>query len=107
MFYQLKFISPSASDAAIATQVGILVGAKTASKVGTGIVWGRLADANYGGRKLVLLIGLTTSCKKARKAVGNTVADGCFFRSRKPWLWLLFIICHSSLLADILGCDEQ
>ncbi|KAK5122313.1 hypothetical protein LTR85_004224 [Meristemomyces frigidus] len=33
MFYQLRFFDPSASDSAISTQAGILIGAKTAAQV--------------------------------------------------------------------------
>ncbi|OCK78866.1 MFS general substrate transporter [Lepidopterella palustris CBS 459.81] len=62
MFYQLKFFNPSASDASISTQAGILVGAKTAAQVCTGMLWGRLADSDLGGRKAVLFIGLTSCC---------------------------------------------
>ncbi|MCJ1306306.1 hypothetical protein MMC08_009126, partial [Hypocenomyce scalaris] len=61
MFYQLKFFSPSASDAAIATQAGIIVGAKMAAQVCTGMLWGQLADSEWGGRKTVLMIGLLSS----------------------------------------------
>ncbi|KAI9820715.1 MAG: hypothetical protein M1827_005085 [Pycnora praestabilis] len=61
MFYQLKFFDPSASDARISTQAGIIVGAKTAAMVCTGIIWGRLADSEWGGRKMVLMIGLLSS----------------------------------------------
>ena len=63
MFYQLRSFNPTASTATISTQAGILIGAKTAAQVFTGILWGRLADSEYGGRKMVLFIGLTSSCK--------------------------------------------
>ena len=62
MFYQLKFVDPSQSEAAISAQAGLLVGAKTAAQVCTGMVWGRLADSEVGGRKIVLLIGLVSCC---------------------------------------------
>jgi len=61
MFYQLRFFNPSASEALISTQAGIIVGSKTAAQVCTGMLWGRLADSEYGGRKTVLMVGLICS----------------------------------------------
>lgn len=61
MFYQLRFFNPSASESHISTQAGIIVGSKTAAQVCTGMLWGRLADSEYGGRKTVLMIGLLCS----------------------------------------------
>lgn len=61
MFYQLKSFDPSASDAIISTQAGILIGAKTAAHVCTGMLWGRLADSEWGGRRFVLFAGLLSS----------------------------------------------
>ncbi|KAF2798991.1 MFS general substrate transporter [Melanomma pulvis-pyrius CBS 109.77] len=58
LFYQLRFFSPHATDAAIATQAGVLVGARTTAQVITGMLWGRLADSEIWGRKMVLFIGL-------------------------------------------------
>ena len=63
MFYQLKFFNPAISDALLSTQAGIIVGAKTAAQVCTGMLWGRLADSEWGGRKTVLIIGLLSSGK--------------------------------------------
>jgi MFS family permease len=39
----------------------MLIGAKTAAQVCTGVFWGRLADSEFGGRKTVLSIGLLSS----------------------------------------------
>ncbi|KAF8851776.1 MFS general substrate transporter [Acephala macrosclerotiorum] len=61
MFYQLKYFNPSASESLISTQAGIIVGSKTAAQVCTGMLWGRLADSEWGGRKTVLMIGLLSS----------------------------------------------
>lgn len=61
LFYQLQWFNSSLSDAEIATQAGLLVGAKTAAQVCSGLVWGRIADSSSGGRKAVLLVGLTCS----------------------------------------------
>ncbi|ORY18286.1 major facilitator superfamily domain-containing protein [Clohesyomyces aquaticus] len=60
MFYQLKFFDPSASDARISTYAGFLVGARTAAQVFTGMIWGRVADSEVGGRKAVLFVGLVS-----------------------------------------------
>jgi MFS family permease len=67
MFYQLKFFDPNLSDAAISAQAGFLIGAKTAAQVCTGIIWGRVADSENGGRKAVLLIGLLSCCARTWK----------------------------------------
>ena len=61
MFYQLKFFDPSASAATISTQAGIILGAKTAAQVCTGMLWGRVADSDWGGRRVVLIVGLLSS----------------------------------------------
>lgn len=61
MFFQLRFFDPSASAATISTQAGVIIGAKTAAQVCTGMLWGRLADYEFGGRKTVLMIGLLSS----------------------------------------------
>jgi MFS family permease len=58
VFYQLKTFDPSLSDAAIASQAGILLGCFTGAQVATAMLWGKAADAKSGGRKLVLLIGM-------------------------------------------------
>jgi MFS family permease len=58
MFYQLKSIDPSLSDAQISTQAGILQGCFTGAQVATAMLWGKAADSSSCGRKTVLLIGL-------------------------------------------------
>ncbi|OCL13443.1 MFS general substrate transporter [Glonium stellatum] len=62
MFYQLRFFDPSAPAGTISTQAGIIVSARTAAQVITGMFWGRLADSDWGGRKLVLTVGLLSNC---------------------------------------------
>ncbi|TKA67961.1 hypothetical protein B0A49_11535 [Cryomyces minteri] len=57
MFYQLKSFNPSASDATISQQAGILTGSFAAAQFLTAMMWGRIADAEWCGRKNVLLIG--------------------------------------------------
>ena len=62
MFYQLRSFDPSLADAAISAQAGLLQGSFTAAQFVTAILWGRAADADWGGRKKVLLIGLLGTC---------------------------------------------
>ena len=58
MFYQLKSFNPSLPASTISAQAGMLQGSFTAAQFVTAILWGRMADAEWGGRKRVLLIGL-------------------------------------------------
>lgn len=58
VFYQLKWFSPDASEATIASQGGLLVAAFAAAQFLTAVWWGRAADNPWIGRKLVLLVGL-------------------------------------------------
>lgn len=58
MFYQLKSFNPSLPSSTISAQTGLLQGSFTAAQFVTAILWGRMADAEWGGRKRVLLIGL-------------------------------------------------
>ncbi|KXG47071.1 Major facilitator superfamily domain, general substrate transporter [Penicillium griseofulvum] len=62
MFYQLKSFDPSLPDSKISVQAGILQGSFTAAQFITAVWWGRLADAEWMGRKRVLLIGLMGTC---------------------------------------------
>ncbi|TKA67611.1 hypothetical protein B0A49_09265 [Cryomyces minteri] len=47
MFYQLKSFNPSASDATISQQAGILTGSFAAAQFLTAMMWGRIADAEW------------------------------------------------------------
>ncbi|KOS20306.1 putative membrane protein [Escovopsis weberi] len=58
MFYQLKWFDPLLSDATISGQAGILHASFTAAQFVTAMMWGRIADSKFAGRKTVLLIGL-------------------------------------------------
>ncbi|OJK03937.1 hypothetical protein ASPACDRAFT_13041, partial [Aspergillus aculeatus ATCC 16872] len=62
MFYQLKSFDPSLPDSTISAQAGVLQGSFTAAQFLTAVWWGRLADADWMGRKRVLLIGLFGTC---------------------------------------------
>ena len=61
LFYQLKWFDPDQPDAAIASQAGILHASFTAAQLFTALVWGRVADSAWFGRKTVILIGLLGS----------------------------------------------
>lgn len=63
MFYQLKWFDPTLSDATISSQAGILHASFTAAQFLTAMVWGRISDASWAGRKTVILIGLFGTCK--------------------------------------------
>lgn len=58
VFFQLRDIDPSLSDAEISAQAGVLQGCFTGAQVATAFLWGKAADARWCGRKNVLLIGL-------------------------------------------------
>ena len=58
MFHQLQSFDRSAPDSEISFQTGVLQGVFSSAQVFTGVLWGRVADAPWGGRKFVLLIGL-------------------------------------------------
>ncbi|KAL4928848.1 uncharacterized protein BDV17DRAFT_281684 [Aspergillus undulatus] len=62
LFYQLRSFDPSLPESTISTQAGILQGSFTAAQFLTAVIWGRLADSEFMGRKRVLLIGLLGTC---------------------------------------------
>lgn len=103
MFYQLKFFNPSISDSLLSTQVGIIVGAKTAAQVCTGMLWGRLADSEWGGRKTVLMIGLLCSGRFAKTHIcPSNLGRHCMY-----WLRTFQDIRLGSCLASLWWRDEQ
>ena len=104
MFYQLRFFNPEASEAMISTQAGIIVGAKTAAQVCTGMLWGRLADSEYGGRKTVLMIGLICSGMSQSKFDQSTKAE--LFRHLMHWVWVVENIHLCCGVASIWRCYE-
>ncbi|KAI0164549.1 MFS general substrate transporter [Hypoxylon sp. FL1284] len=58
MFYQLQWFNPSLPDSVISGQAGILHASFTAAQFVTAMIWGRVADSTWAGRKTVILIGL-------------------------------------------------
>ncbi|KAL4866425.1 hypothetical protein BDV12DRAFT_187389 [Aspergillus spectabilis] len=82
MFYQLKSFDGNLSDSDVSTQAGILQGAFTAAQFATAIPWGRVADAEWGGRKFVLLVGLIgTAVSCLGVAFATSFAQAVFWRS--------------------------
>ncbi|KAL2844219.1 MFS general substrate transporter [Aspergillus pseudodeflectus] len=82
MFYQLKSFDETLSDSDVSTQAGILQGAFTAAQFATAIPWGRVADAEWGGRKFVLLVGLLgTAVSCLGVAYSTSFAQAVFWRS--------------------------
>jgi Major Facilitator Superfamily len=58
MYYQLQSFDRSLPASTIAWQAGALASIFTFAQFLTAIIWGKLADSEYCGRKRVLLIGL-------------------------------------------------
>jgi MFS family permease len=58
VFYQLKSMDDSLSDAQISQQAGLLQGCFTGAQVMTAMLWGKAADASWCGRKWVVILGL-------------------------------------------------
>jgi MFS family permease len=59
MFYQLKSFDDSLDDSTIAAQAGLIASTFTGCQFLTAMLWGRVADSEKGGRKFVIMIGLT------------------------------------------------
>ncbi|KAF2092243.1 MFS general substrate transporter, partial [Saccharata proteae CBS 121410] len=81
MFYQLKSFNPSLPDSTISSQAGVLQGAFTATQFLTAVAWGRVADAEWGGRKRVLLVGiLGTAVSVVGFGFSKSFGTAVFFR---------------------------
>lgn len=86
MFYQLKsFVGPNGqapSDAVVARQAGLLAAAFTGAQFLTAMMWGRLADSEYMGRKRVILIGLLgTAIGSLGFGFSQSFAEAMFWRA--------------------------
>ncbi|KAF2837542.1 MFS general substrate transporter, partial [Patellaria atrata CBS 101060] len=82
MFYQLKSFDELLSDSTISSQAGMLQGAFTAAQFLTAIAWGRVADSSWGGRKMVLLVGLFgTAISAVGFGFSRNFATAIFFRA--------------------------
>ena len=101
MFYQLKFFNPANTDATISFQAGILVGAKTAAQVCTGMLWGRFADSDWGGRKSVLTIGLVSCCMFRESTVFETDSLTDTGRHLDDWIRTVQVVHGGRILASL------
>ncbi|KAL8726530.1 MAG: hypothetical protein Q9166_006662 [cf. Caloplaca sp. 2 TL-2023] len=61
MFAMIKWFDGTLSDGDVASKAGLLAASFEASQAVTGIVWGRLADKAWIGRKKILLLGISGS----------------------------------------------
>jgi MFS family permease len=57
-YYQLKSFDESLSEETLSWQSGVASGSFSAAQIFTSMIWGCIADAEWCGRKRVLLIGL-------------------------------------------------
>lgn len=58
LFYQLQSFDPSLPDSTIAYQAGVVNAAFPFAQFLTAMLWGRFADAGWGGRKRAISLGL-------------------------------------------------
>lgn len=65
MFYQLRWFDESLPDSVISSQAGILHASFTMAQLFTAMLWGRVADSAWAGRKTVILIGLSGTCESS------------------------------------------
>ena len=91
MFYQLQSFDPSLPTSTISAQAGMLQSSFTAAQFVTAIMWGRMADAEWGGRKRVLLIGLA----------GTGISCVGFGFSRTFWQAMVFRTLGGSLNGNV------
>ncbi|KAI0432000.1 major facilitator superfamily domain-containing protein [Xylaria sp. FL1042] len=81
-YYQLKSFNPSATEEVLSWQTGVALASFTASQACTAIPWGYVADAKWGGRRNVLLIGLIgTSLSCLGVAFSTSFASVVIFRA--------------------------
>ena len=58
LYYQLASFSPDAPPSTITSQAGVVIAAFAAAQAVTAVFWGGVADAHWGGRKFVIIVGL-------------------------------------------------
>ncbi|KAL9094966.1 MAG: hypothetical protein Q9165_002916 [Trypethelium subeluteriae] len=81
MFYQLKSFNPSLPDATISAQAGAMQASFTAMQFVTAIMWGRVSDSSWGGRKRVIVVGLLGTCMSVLGfGFSKSFAQAVFFR---------------------------
>lgn len=91
MFYQLRSFDPSLPTSTISAQAGFLQSSFNAAQFVTAILWGRVADSDWGGRKRVLLIGLA----------GTGVSCVGFGFSRTFWQAMVFRTLGGALNGNV------
>ncbi|KAF2239576.1 MFS general substrate transporter [Viridothelium virens] len=81
MFYQLKSFNPSSPDATISAQAGAMQASFTAMQFVTAMMWGRVSDSSWGGRKRVIVVGLLGTCMSVLGfGFSGSFAQAVFFR---------------------------
>lgn len=81
VFYQLQSFDPDLPDSTIAYQAGLLHAAFPGAQFLTAILWGRFADAEYGGRKRAISLGLLgTMVSIVGFGFSNSFSVALFFR---------------------------
>lgn len=104
MFFQLRSFDRSLPDSAISTQAGMLQGSFTAAQFVTAMLWGRISDADWGGRKKVLLAGLLGTCRSGHEILrGFPLKRGSHFQC---WLWICSDILAGPVVSDSGRCPE-
>lgn len=82
MFYQLKSFDPTLPDSSISFQAGMLQASFTAAQFLTAILWGRVADSAWSGRKRVLMMGtLGTSVASVGFGFSRTFLQAALYRT--------------------------
>jgi MFS family permease len=92
IFYQLKSMDSTATDAQVSNQAGIIQGVFTGAQVLTAILWGRAADARWCGRKTVIVIGVFGT---AISCVGYGLA--------RTFFWAVFWRAFGGAVNGIVG----
>ncbi|KAL9057695.1 MAG: hypothetical protein Q9162_002169 [Coniocarpon cinnabarinum] len=82
MFFMLKSFDTTLPDSRISSQAGLLAGSFTFAQCLTAVLWGRLADKAWMGRKNVLIIGLIgTFVSSIGFGFSRNLSSAIFFRS--------------------------
>jgi MFS family permease len=92
IFYQLKNMDSTATDAQVSNQAGIVQGVFTGAQVLTAVLWGRAADARWCGRKMVIVIGILGT---AVSCVGYGLA--------RTFFWAVFWRAFGGAVNGIVG----
>jgi Major Facilitator Superfamily len=58
LYYQLASFDPSQPPSQVTSQAGVVIAAFAAAQAVTALFWGTVADAQWGGRKFVIIVGL-------------------------------------------------